>query len=350
MEVDPLKISVCEKIREHYLKTGSCSKLLHPLIYIFLDSFLKSGIEVFYNFVTEYPSDRWTIFSDFHLDRKDKSKRNYSITLVFSPYFPYGELTEPIYNYLEKISPGEFKNLKKNSPYFDSFKNFLIKFPIFSISLICKKDEFKYPFALHSDIRDNHEQIQKALDISKEQQLNDNTLKIVNCLINELSGKPHKSIKILNLWTVGQFTGILVAILKDLLFLSKKIKLIKLGYLPDRDAIYEICEGAIHQLILNIQHSCPLSSTDTEFLCSPSTSQSEEIFGKFIAIADIITATLADYDMEKNSLSPKAFPIIEDVLTVQSKNLVYRIKKTLITSFPFQAVRICINRKTENNI
>lgn len=308
----------------HYGESKS-GIVMHDFLCHLDETFNKSSHVLFLDFFkkNKYIS-KWMIFSDYALN--DKNKPNDVITFSI---LPYADSFTELGKLIDKLSFKDIKNLKGVNPEFLQFIN---ESEIMNISIIMDKNMKLDPLnereALKTCYKTAINQVSYWIKNEGKKENYIRLKKAYNTLLDEVS-KPGANLK--NIRNIEIVSNLIAYITFQV---CKSTDVETIGWFSDRDSmlnhkIAKFSMPVIFDLAHNLFHN--LMSSDGSDYAENFVFGLPEITGSvwydsFNRIPDLIAATLADYDYERNlSSHDKFIPVIENIITNRKKCLIYKI-------------------------
>jgi len=299
--------------------------VMHNFLTHFDQTFNKSNHVIFENFFKKNEHvTKWMVFSDYALN--DKNKTNDVITFSILPY------TNDFFKLSEVIQKHSFKDIKKLKRVNKSFIDFINNNEILNISILFDKNMKLDPYnereMLKSCYKTAINQIQFWIKSEGEKEYYKYLLSAYNTLLQEVSKQGANLKNIRNIEIVSN----LAAYILFQICISSKVNII--GWFSDRDAMLTHKAGKfpkpiIFDLVKNLFHNlmCSVNENYNEKLVFGLPEQKGKLwYDSYNRIPDLIAATLADYDYEKNVCTHDKFiPIIDNVIVNREKTITYRI-------------------------
>ena len=317
------------------------------LLEIFEDTFNKSVNNDLYNFIFNsnlMRVSKWTCFSDYCFN--DRNKPNDVMTFTLIPYIDdFNKLSEVVAN----IAKVDIKNTKYVT---EEFICFLKTYPLINFSFIInnnnKKKIRRKIFKLRDKtdlnvLEDTFQFIKQQYSdwIEKQPQQKEYFTKIIkkiNCILHLL--KNNKKVR--------QIIDMLLVIFCGAYVSSKVLQQIRnieiFGWFSDQDAINDICNNFSVELFQYYLHRL-INGKDITFVSCPASSSIKIFYDVFVRIPDYLAGTLADYNMNENTISKNKFDkILTNYMAEnQYNNFIFRL---FAEDDKLSCPRILIHKKT----
>lgn len=266
---------------------------------------------------------KWMLYSDYCLD--DFKKPNDVITFVLVPY-----LSDEEYHALDnKIKATQPKDMKKSRGVNVDFLSYIKQQAILSFSFIVNGRQLLYGNTGKEQIDavvKTLEAIKKLYetwrDHAENKDVEDYYKEIVQKLKRQLAEiAQKKNVKIhMDILLITLLGAVYTAaILKHL------PKLEIFGWFPDRDKTNEACDQIAIPIFNAIQYKC-LNSCQYRFLAMDPNSTVVPFYDNENRIADIICATVADYNIKANKVSANKFiQVLRGLMADNNMMKVYRL-------------------------
>lgn len=242
---------------------------------------------------------KWSCYSDYCFG--DKTKPNDVVCFTIVPYVDdFEELSKTI----KSIANRDIKNTKIVK---EEFINFLTNYPLINFSFILNdkkklfgNDSITIRKSLEQTFLLLKEQYRNWAENEPERKDDYNKIeKKIDCTI--LNIRQNKKVKQIIEMVLVTFLGAYVSSI-----IVNKTKAEIFGWFSDRDSINEVCNNLSIDLFHNYLHGLTYG-IDFQFASSLATSQHAPFYDELLKIPDYIAGTLADYNMENNSISKDKF-------------------------------------------
>jgi len=293
----------------------------NPLLHVLQETFDKSAKQTL---KTKYLKElngvkKWTCYSDYSFDNKEKANDVISFTLV-----PYIDDFEDLSKHIKSLVKVDIKKTRKVD---DKFIQFLKKYPILNFSFILddrknlfsnNQDDLKV--ALENTLKHIRNDFNRWKTERPEQEEYYNKIdKQLKCVLELIKNK--KKLKIISDMLLITFLGAYVSS-----FLADETKAEIFGWFSDRDAINEICENVSidifnYYFATQIEHNC-------QFVAAPAASTDNAFYEELVRIPDYITGALADYNHETDQISKDKFDTVltEFMAENEFNSFVFKVK------------------------
>jgi len=318
----------------------------NPLLEVIEDTFNKSTNSDLNNYLNNFifgPQfnlkciSRWACSSDYCFNDRNKSNNVMTFTLI-----PCIDDFNNLSKFLSKIARVDIKKTKYVPK---EFTDFLKTYPIINFSFIIN-DKKKIFGSENNIVKGNFENTfifmkKQYVEWSKKQpnqrKYFNKTLKKINCILQLI--KNSKKIKQIRYMLLVTFLGAYVS--SKVLQQLKNIELF--GWFSDRDAINEVCNNFSIELFQYYLHGL-VGGKNITFVASPASSKDNAFYEEFVRIPDYIAGTLADYNIQNNTITKNKF---NDILTNymaenQDNNFIFRI---FIQENKLSCSRVTIHKK-----
>ncbi|MGG8289645.1 hypothetical protein PGR03_24075 [Klebsiella sp. 141196] len=290
---------------------------------------------------------KWMIFSDYVL--YDKNKPNDVVTFSICPY------TEDFFELGKRIDSLSFKDTKKLKRINKEFINFIKKSEILNLSILLSKDRKLDPLNEREMLKTRYKMAIKQINIwienQGEKKYFKQLIKNLQLVLTELD-KPGANLKaIRDIEIISSLTAYIA------FQISQEIKIDTIGWFSDRDAmlsykiakfskpiIYDLAYNTYHILMYNIDEEYK-----EKFVFGLPEAEGKVWYDSYNRVPDLIAATLADYNYEKNICShDKYIPVIEEILADSENSIIYKISFDDPEN-PFSAGVISLGLKTDQD-
>lgn len=314
------------------------TEINNPIFQVINDVFSKStktDLEKYYLKLT-HGFEKWTCFSDYCFGDSAKPNDVVCFTLI-----PYSVDFEELSNKIQALANVDIKKTRKVK---DEFVYFLKSYPLINFSFILNNKKKLFG--------EDHEAVKNALkatyfDIKNQyvesSKYQPEQLVYYKLIINKIDRiiqliDSNKKIKQIVDMTLVSFLGAYVCskVIKDL-------DLEIIGWFSDRDAINEICDNFSVSLFHTYLHDF-LDGRPFRFVASPAGSRDNPFYEQLVRIPDYVAGTLADYDLENDSISNNKFDtMLTDYMAENMQNnFVYTLS---LIDDKFNCARITIHKK-----
>lgn len=311
-----------------------------PLLFKLInDTFNKGTIEIIrQNYIYDLKDvSKWICYSDYCLD--DKTKKNSVVTFSILPFIDDQNILATYINIAQK------KDIKKTKVVNEEFLKFLKNYPVINFSFILDNrktllgnsgeerkqivlqhlNHYKEIYIAWGNNEPNKKSIYKPI------------LKEIESSIREVSqGKK------VNLYIDVLLFSFLGAYVSSIL-LKEIDKNEVFGWMSDRDKLFEVGNGLILHLFHNTLHSLlPEDKKNFVFTGAMANSSFNIFYDEFIKIPDYIVGTLADYNLEENSISHEKFNTVLTKFMGDNSvnNFVFKIFKSDLEKFNCAKIEI----------
>lgn len=290
---------------------------------------------------------KWMIFSDYVL--YDKNKPNDVVTFSICPY------AEDFFELGKRIDSLSFKDTKKLKRINKEFINFIKKSEILNLSILLSKDRKLDPLNEREMLKTRYKMAIKQINIwienQGEKKYFKQLIKNLQLVLTELD-KPGANLKaIRDIEIISSLTAYIA------FQISQEIKIDTIGWFSDRDAmlsykiakfskpiIYDLAYNTYHILMYNIDEEYK-----EKFVFGLPEAEGKVWYDSYNRVPDLIAATLADYNYEKNICShDKYIPVIEEILADSENSIIYKISFD-DPETPFSAGVISLGLKTDQD-
>lgn len=266
---------------------------------------------------------RWVCYSDYCFG--DPHKPNNSISFVLMPFKSEADY-QYAQDYIKTNQPKDLKAVKRVNSKFLSF----IKQQDIIVFAFILDDFVKWlgddTESIKEGIKANLELYQKQFDTWSKAATSSEMQKFYQSISSQIAGIRSARIRKTELNTYTEL--LLVAVIGAVVMHQVASRLDRvdiLGWFSDRDDIVNKAQG----LVCNIFHStlfCLLQQ-DFTFATYREDSTVKPFFDHFNRISDIITGTLADFDVTKNTVSkPKFGKVFQKYFADNPSLFVHRLK------------------------
>ncbi|HCH0918703.1 TPA: hypothetical protein NKP32_004379 [Vibrio parahaemolyticus] len=299
--------------------------VIHHFLQRLDDTFNQSSVKKFTEFFNKNKDiSKWMIFSDYALG--DSNKPNDVITFTILPYAAdFYKLAE----YIDKLS---FKDIKKLKRVNKEFIEFIDKSEILNISIVLPKkwalDSINERKSLETRYNLSLNQVKYWISNEGEKPYYKDLLSIYGTLLEEVM-KPRPNLKaVRNIEVVSS----LAAYFTYQICQVSNVDII--GWFSDRDPMlsYKLSsfkKPVIFDLVKNNFHSYMCNSKGRyreKFVFGLPEEKGRVWYDAYNRIPDLIAATIADFDLEKNECShPKFIPIIDTIIVNMPYCMVFKI-------------------------
>ena len=286
---------------------------------------------------------KWLLYSDYCLD--DKNKPNDVMTFVLMPF-----INEKHYvNMQDTIASLQPKDIKHTSKISTDFLHFIKNEPVFVCSFVL--DERKYFFGdEHKQRVDNVIESLRAcadgythwcstavnddmLDYYKK------TAKTLKTKVSVLENAKTPNVKLFSDILLTAFLGayIVSKILQD-------VEVDTFGWFSDRDKIISGEDNIVTHIFNYFLHNMWHGKKQYQFCTSTPDDRVPPFYEEFNRMADVVTGTLADYNMKENLISADKFDtVLREFLANNQQANVFRFFKE---ESHLRLARIVIERKS----
>lgn len=309
------------------------------LLNLLNDTFEKSTIDqIEKNYLNNLLSvSKWMCFSDYCLD--DEGKPNDVITFSIIPHITDYDIIE---NYIQTNAKTD---IKKTRNVKETFVSFLRKYPMINFSFILN-DRKKLLGNNHKELLGNlrnqyifmkemYEQWMKN-EPHKKKEYTDYINKINQCLSLI---EADKKIKLLLDMILIPFLGAYVSSI-----ILKRINKVEVfGWFSDRDKLNDIGDGLSLYIFHHQLHNL-MNGKNFTFASTVANSTSKIFYDELIKIPDYIAGTLADYNLEDNTISKDKFNevLIGYISNNSYNNHIFRIYKK---NHSFNCDKVVVQKK-----
>lgn len=303
----------------------------------FDDSFHKSGYGEFKEYLINSGCKKWIIFSDYVLD----GEKNYVITFSIIPHIFDFELFKKM---VHKIAPNDIKNTKNvHSEFLKLLKNdqiIHISIVLDKEMRICPNDEKQF---LLNKTKLLIKYLYQCQTNSESKESCNQQIRHLKVLQKELTKKSPNLKIIRNIEIIALLVSYIIHSMSEI------VKIETIGWFSDRDSILSYRQKDVqHPIIFDLISNYVLALSEVnDATCIPPLvfgvpeSTGTMWYDEFNRIPDYISATIADYDIQKNEVSNTKFlHMIEKVMASNENIKIYNLK-----SFKnvYSASRIIIN-------
>lgn len=266
---------------------------------------------------------KWMLYSDYCLD--DPKKPNDVITFVLVPYLNNDEY-QALDNKIKETQP---KDMKKSRDVNIDFLSYIKQQAILSFSFIVNGRQLLYGNTEKEQIDavvKTLESIKKLHETWRDSAENNDVEEYFKEIVQKLKRQvaeisQRKNVKIhMDILLITLLGAVYTAaILKHL----PKLKIF--GWFPDRDKTNEACDQIAVPIFNAVQYKC-LNSCQYKFLAMVPNSAVVPFYDNENRIADIICATVADYNIKANKVSANKFiPVLRGLMADNNMMKVYRL-------------------------
>ncbi|WP_420240449.1 hypothetical protein, partial [Klebsiella pneumoniae] len=279
----------------------------------------------------------------------DKNKPNDVVTFSICPY------AEDFFELGKRIDSLSFKDTKKLKRINKEFINFIKKSEILNLSILLSKDRKLDPLNEREMLKTRYKMAIKQINIwienQGEKKYFKQLIKNLQLVLTELD-KPGANLKaIRDIEIISSLTAYIA------FQISQEIKIDTIGWFSDRDAmlsykiakfskpiIYDLAYNTYHILMYNIDEEYK-----EKFVFGLPEAEGKVWYDSYNRVPDLIAATLADYNYEKNICShDKYIPVIEEILADSENSIIYKISFDDPEN-PFSAGVISLGLKTDQD-